>query len=374
MGSRVYTSDAIGNRTGDGTWSYSWEHGRQLASMSKLDETGSVSYTYDAGGLRLSKEVTDGGVTTVYKYYYRDGKLIDYQWSGTDIYIWYDGNGAPYGFSCNYTDYYYIKNAQGDITGIADAAGNPVVAYSYDAWGRLLGTSGTLASTIGAYNPPRYRGYVYDDETGLYYLQSRYYDPEVGRFISADAYLSTSQGFTGNNMFAYCGSNPVNRIDKEGMDWEDVFAIGLSIILIGVAIILAIPSGGSSLAAAGVAISASSAAIVGEAAIGAGAVVAGSAIMIPAAEQAAQHLQNRSQGRTSAQEMQKQVRKKQAPKEVERVDGAKQDIPGNKDHVHFKDKTALNYDGTISHSGNGTPKITRAIADWLERNGWKLPK
>ena len=160
--------------------------------------------------------MTDGGVTTVYKYYYRDGKLIDYQWSGTDIYIWYDGNGAPYGFSCNYTDYYYIKNAQGDIIGITDAAGNPVVAYSYDAWGRLLDTAGTLASTIGAYNPLRYRGYVYDPETGLYYLQSRYYDPEMGRFISADAYVSTGQGFVGNNMFVYCNNDPTNALDLNG--------------------------------------------------------------------------------------------------------------------------------------------------------------
>ena len=113
-------------------------------------------------------------------------------------------------------DYYYIRNAQGDIAGIADAAGNPVVAYSYDAWGRLLDTAGTLASTIGAYNPLRNRGYVYDGETGYYYLQSRYYDPANGRFLNADVYVSTGQAFIVNNMFVYCNNEPVNDGDPEG--------------------------------------------------------------------------------------------------------------------------------------------------------------
>ena len=183
--------------------------------------------------------MTDGGVTTAYKYYYRDGKLIDYQWSGTDIYIWYDGNGAPYGFSCNYTDYYYIKNAQGDITGIADAAGNPVVAYSYDAWGRLLDTAGTLASTIGAYNPLRYRGYVYDDETGLYYVSSRYYDPEICRWINADDIecLGAEEEPLSYSLYAYCLNNPINRTDVNGNwslpNWAKL-VIGAAAIAVGV--------------------------------------------------------------------------------------------------------------------------------------------
>lgn len=71
-------------------------------------------------------------------------------------------------------------------------------------------------AAIGALNPLRYRGYVYDTETGLYYLQSRYYDPEIGRFINADAFTSTGQGLLGNNMFAYCGNNPVVYEDDSG--------------------------------------------------------------------------------------------------------------------------------------------------------------
>ena len=105
---------------------------------------------------------------------------------------------------------------QGDIIAILDSSGTPVVQYTYNAWGEILTTTGTLATTLGTHNPLTYRGYVYDWEIGFYYLQSRYYDPTIGRFINADGYASTGQGFVGNNMFAYCGNNPVNRIDSGG--------------------------------------------------------------------------------------------------------------------------------------------------------------
>jgi len=95
---------------------------------------------------------------------------------------------------------------------VVDASGSIVASYTYDAWGRLLSASGAMASI----NPIRYRGYYYDTETGLYYLQSRYYDPEVCRFINADAYASTGQGILGCNMFAYCGNNPVRSLDTSG--------------------------------------------------------------------------------------------------------------------------------------------------------------
>jgi RHS repeat-associated protein len=92
-----------------------------------------------------------------------------------------------------------------------------VVFYNWDnAWGYNPYADGPLANTLGALNPLRYRSYVYDSETGYYYLQSRYYDPEIGRFINADGYVSTGQGFIGNNMFAYCNNNPVNLLDPTG--------------------------------------------------------------------------------------------------------------------------------------------------------------
>ena len=92
-----------------------------------------------------------------------------------------------------------------------------MVEYTYDAWGNLLSVTGSLANTLGADNPLRYRGYVYDTQTRLYYLQSRYYDPEVGRFLNADALVSTGQGVLGNNMFSYCQNNPSNYSDPAGM-------------------------------------------------------------------------------------------------------------------------------------------------------------
>lgn len=102
-------------------------------------------------------------------------------------------------------------------------AGTPVVNYSYDAWGNSISTTGSMANTLGILNPLRYRGYVYDQETGLYYLQSRYYNPEWGRFISADTtdiLTATPMGLTDKNLFAYCDNNPVVRGDNGGKFWH----------------------------------------------------------------------------------------------------------------------------------------------------------
>ena len=114
------------------------------------------------------------------------------------------------------TKYFYLKNAQGDILGLVDASGNQVVAYTYDAWGKLLSTTGSLASSLGKANPFRYRGYVYDEKTGLYYLQSRYYNPAMGRFINADGEVGKKGDIVGHNLFAYCINNPMNRTDASG--------------------------------------------------------------------------------------------------------------------------------------------------------------
>lgn len=112
-----------------------------------------------------------------------------------------------------------------------------VVEYIYDAWGKLISTTGTLATTLGADNLFRYRGY-YDTETGLYYLTTRYYDPEVCRFISADVYMSTGQGVIGGNMWAYCLNNPVNMIDVNGelASWSQIFT-GIAIAAAIVAVV-----------------------------------------------------------------------------------------------------------------------------------------
>ena len=112
--------------------------------------------------------------------------------------------------------YYYVTNLRGDVIAILNSSGTAVVEYTYDAWGNPISTTGSMATTLGATNPLRYRGYVYDEDTELYYLQSRYYNPTTGRFLNTDAFAATGQGVLGNNMFAYCGNNPINRQDSSG--------------------------------------------------------------------------------------------------------------------------------------------------------------
>ena len=208
--------DAIGNLTRDGAWTYTWEHGRQLASMTGNGTT--WSYTYDADGMRTSRS----SGSTAYSYIYNGGQLTQMTVGSNTLLFTYDASGSPQTVVHNGTPYYYVTNLQGDVTAILDGSGDEVVAYTYDAWGKILDTSGDLASTLGALNPLRYRGYVYDQETKLYYLQSRYYNPITGRFLNADALASTGQGLLGNNMFAYCGNNPVCNADYLGLAPKNV--------------------------------------------------------------------------------------------------------------------------------------------------------
>ena len=137
------------------------------------------------------------------------------------LWYYYDGSGIC-GVEHNGTVYYFQKNLRGDVTRIYDGNGNLAAQYVYDAWGnhKVLNANGTEItdeSFIGNVNPIRYRGYYYDEETGLYYLQSRYYDPEVGRFINADDidYIEP-ETLMGCNLYAYCGNNPVMCMDPNG--------------------------------------------------------------------------------------------------------------------------------------------------------------
>ena len=133
-------------------------------------------------------------------------------WGANILDFFYDESGLPYAMKYNGTAYYYITNLQGDVMRIVDGSQNTVTSYDYDPYGKVISAMGTLANI----NPLRYRGYVYDTETGFYYLQSRYYDPTVGRFINADSYATTGQGIIGHNMFAYCLNNPAGFVDNGG--------------------------------------------------------------------------------------------------------------------------------------------------------------
>ena len=207
---QAITSDEIGNPLSyrDGM-EFTWE-GRQLKTAAANGK--SISYAYNSDGIRTGKTV-DGTVTS----YLLDGSTVIAQKTGDDV-LWflYDSDGTRVGFTYNGAAYYYMTNAQGDVTGIVDSSVNSVVEYSYDAWGKLLTMTGSMADTVGKINPFLYRGYYYDSETGFYYLNSRYYDPETGRFINADGAVSTGTGILGFNMFSYCNNDPTGMVDDGG--------------------------------------------------------------------------------------------------------------------------------------------------------------
>ena len=202
--------DGIGNPLSYRGWTMNWQGGRQLASMTKGSNT--LSFAYNESGLRTSKTVN--GVT--HNYVWQGSKLAADITDTYALYFHYDSTGDVIGFTrtANGTDteYFYVKNLQGDILKVITATGTEAATYTYDAWGKLLTSTGDLAEV----NPLRYRGYFYDTETSLYYLKSRYYDPEVGRFINPDGYNSTGQGIIGTNMFAYCLNNPAIFSDDAG--------------------------------------------------------------------------------------------------------------------------------------------------------------
>ena len=215
---QAITYDNAGNPTGYNGLSFAWQNGNQLKSITGngLD----ISYKYDYAGTRTEKTVN--GTTT--KYHLVNGNVTYEITHETDdtytiIYYTYDNSGNILSMNLNGTEYYYLKNAQGDIIGLTDSTGTQVVSYTYDSWGKLISIDGTLKDTVGVKNPYRYRGYRYVTETGLYYLQSRYYNPEWGRFLNADDVSITKTNFgqlLGTNLFTYCNNNPVNMVDPNG--------------------------------------------------------------------------------------------------------------------------------------------------------------
>ncbi|MBQ9847452.1 MAG: RHS repeat-associated core domain-containing protein, partial [Clostridia bacterium] len=140
--------------------------------------------------------------------------------SGAENYVLeylYDESGVA-GIKYNGSALYFIKNLQGDVIALTDDSSIKLVQYTYDAWGNVISITGGLASLLGNINPIRYRGYYYDTDTGYYYLNSRYYDPAVGRFLNADGIVGANGGIQGYNMYAYCNNNPVVRFDPSGYD------------------------------------------------------------------------------------------------------------------------------------------------------------
>ena len=214
--------DAIGNPLSDGTWTYTWQNGRQLQKMQKAGVT--VEFVYNADGLRVQKTVN--GVATKYTLH---GKNIVHMTSGTDeLHFFYDAQNKPAVVIFNGIAYAYLYDLQGDVIGLVDNNGTQMVSYTYDAWGKMLSKTGTLASTLGTIQPFRYRGYALDEETELYYNQSRFYNPSIARFITADTtgvLTASLKSLTEKNLFAYCDNNPVMRKDIDGAFWDTFFDI-----------------------------------------------------------------------------------------------------------------------------------------------------
>ena len=238
VGNKTITYDNIGNPISYLGATLTWE-GRTLISYE--DETNIIEYKYDENGMRYYTTITnkEDGLVGSYKYVWIDGKLISIVFvsngsTQTAKYL-YNDNDEPVGMVVTDAEgtlltYYYLKNAQGDITNIISASGGKLVEFTYDVFGNqtvhyqadpstIMGMMNLVEQVmVRALTPFGYRGYCYDTYSGLYYLQSRYYDPQTGRFINTDDtnYLNTTGTVLGCNLFAYCENDPVNRVDPKG--------------------------------------------------------------------------------------------------------------------------------------------------------------
>ena len=205
---------------------FNWENINRLSGIIWDDTT--VSYEYDDTGIRTSKTVN--GVKHTYTL--EGSKIISESYGDVFIVYLYNENNEPIGMlyrkssyeKAVFDEYYFTKNLQGDIIGIYDETGEILVEYYYDAWGCLYRQSNKSGySYIAEANPFRYRGYYFDVESGFYYLNGRYYDPDVKRFINCDEFsilLTTPSALTDKNLYAYCDNNPVSISDKDGAFWH----------------------------------------------------------------------------------------------------------------------------------------------------------
>ena len=172
--------------------------------MQKSGET--VEFVYNENGLRVQKTATSTGVT---KYTLHGKNIVHMTQGSNNLHFFYDASNKPAMVVYNGVKYAYVHNLQGDIVAILDSNGTAVVQYKYDAWGKPISKTGTMATSLGELNPFRYRGYVYDEETGFYYLRQRFYTPRTLRFLSADSVI-------GSNLFTYCSNSPIILMDQTG--------------------------------------------------------------------------------------------------------------------------------------------------------------
>lgn len=229
----IITYDAIGNPLTIGDKVLTWINGRQLNGYSDLDNN--ITYKYNKDGIRIEKNVN--GLIT--RYYLENNKIIFCEKDQDMLYFMYDNNSLI-GFKYNEDTYYYIKNIQEDIIGIMDEDLEQIVTYEYDSWGSIISIKDNNGndisnnpSHIGNINPFRYRSYYYDVETGIYYLNSRYYNPTWGRFINSDQVLQGNKDILGYNLYTYVSNNPTTFSDPTGQlkwpSWNDIVNVAKTI-------------------------------------------------------------------------------------------------------------------------------------------------
>lgn len=203
------TYDAIGNPLNDGTWTYEWQAGRQLKSMTNAAAGVTIEYVYNYAGLRTKKIKKERGKVVENTMYILNGKQIVGLVKGNDsMHFYYDNQKRITLVEYNGGMYAYVMNKQGDVVGIVNASGKLVAEYRYDAWGHLIGG---ITSKIADINPFRYRGYVYDNETNMYYVQKRFYSNDHAGFISPDII-----GKNTANAYIYTNNNPIMLADYSG--------------------------------------------------------------------------------------------------------------------------------------------------------------
>ncbi len=209
--------DTIGNITQYKSDSFEWKNGRELYKFTNNLNNSVVTYEYNDKGYRISKTIN--GVKT--KYHLENKKIIFEETNNNYIYYIYDLDGIV-GIEYNNDKYYFKKNFFNDVIAILDDSGNIFAKYEYDSWGNVLSIKDnndniiTNTSHIGIVNPIRYRSYYYDNESRLYYLGTRYYNPEIKRFISPDTVVGANQDIYANNLYLYASDNPINNFEVEG--------------------------------------------------------------------------------------------------------------------------------------------------------------
>ena len=242
---------------GTDSWNYTtvlrgmpltWGEGHRLKKI--VAETGTITFAYDSDGKRVKK--TSGNTET--KYYYNGSTLSGLVktttgstgTTKTTVQFVYDAEGKPFLLRFNgKTDYFYLYNGLGDVVGLIDSSNKVVVRYQYNSWGKVTSTQDTSGVSLATLNPFCYRKYVFDPETGLYCLGSRYYDPEVGRFVNADDFETLTyqmDSVQGKNLYQYCFNNPVNMEDEDGgwpkwvtgINW---LATGVTAVCIGISVL-----------------------------------------------------------------------------------------------------------------------------------------